>query len=67
MWWWFVLWVVVIWLLLSSLGYYGYTRSYYYSSYGPAGGIGLLVVLFIIFWLVIGFAGPHWGWYGWSW
>jgi hypothetical protein len=39
---------------------------HYYSSYGPAGGIGLLVVLFIIFWLVIGFAGPHWGWYGWS-
>jgi hypothetical protein len=36
--------------------------AYHYSSYGPAGGIGMLVVLFIIFWLVIGFAGPHWGW-----
>ncbi len=34
---------------------------------GPSGGIGLLVVLFIVFWLVIIFAGPWWGWYGWWW
>ncbi|MFZ3236414.1 MAG: hypothetical protein WA417_09495 [Stellaceae bacterium] len=67
MWWWFVLWVIIIWLLLSSFGYYGYRRSYYYGSYGPSGGIGLLVVLFVVFWLVIAFAGPHWGWYGWWW
>jgi hypothetical protein len=65
--WWFVLWVVIIWLFLSSFGYYGYRRSYYYGSYGPSGAIGLLAVLFIVFWLVIAFAGPHWGWYGWWW
>ena len=66
MWWW-ILWIVIIWLLISSFGYYGYWRSYYYNSWGPTGGIGLLVVLFIVFWLVIIFAGPLWGWYGWWW
>jgi hypothetical protein len=67
MWWWFVLWVIVIWLIFSSFGYYGYRRSYYYDSWGPSGGLGLLVVLFIVFWLVIVFGGPYWGWYGWWW
>ncbi len=67
MWWWFVLWVVIIWLIFSAGGYYGYRRSYYYPTYGASGGIGLLIALFIIFWLVIAFAGPYWGWYGHQW
>lgn len=33
MWWWFILWVIVIWLLFSSFGYYGYRRSNYYTSW----------------------------------
>ncbi len=49
--------------LLSGAGYYGYRRSYY----GPGGAIGLLVRLFVLFWLAIAFAGPYWGWYGWWW
>lgn len=63
MWWWFVLWVIVIFLLLSSGGWYGYRRSYY----GTGEAVGLVFVLFIIFWIAIIFAGPYWGWYRWWW
>jgi hypothetical protein len=68
MWWWWAIWIVIIWLLISSFGYYGYRRSGYYDSWGRSGGIGLLVALFVIFWLVVIFAGPWWGgWYGRGW
>jgi amino acid transporter len=58
MWWWFIPWVILIWLLFSSFGYYGYRRSNYYTSWGPSGGIGLLIVLFIVFWLGNNFRRP---------
>lgn len=65
MWWWgwFVVWAVIVYLMMSMGGYYGYRRAYYGA--GPA--IGLLILLFIIFWLAIFFAGPYWGWYGYGW
>ncbi|HZT87231.1 MAG TPA: hypothetical protein VFA12_04625 [Stellaceae bacterium] len=63
MWWWFILWLIIVFALLGSGSFYGYRRSYY--GFGPA--IGLLVLLFIIFWLAVVFAGPYWGWYGWWW
>ena len=63
MWWWFILWLAAVFMLLSGSGYYGYHRSYY----GAGGAIGLLVTLFVLFWLAVAFAGPYWGWYGWWW
>jgi hypothetical protein len=57
MWWWFIIWLIIIFALLSGTGY---CRSYY----GPAGVIGVLVLLFVPFWLAVVFAGPYWGWYG---
>ena len=57
---WFILWIIIIWLLLSGGGWYGYRRSYY----GRPHVSGILIVLFIIFLLVVLFAGPHGGYYG---
>lgn len=63
MWWWFIIWLIIIFALLSGTGYHGYRRSYY----GRGSAIGLLVLLFVLFWLAIAFAGPYWGWYSWWW
>ena len=63
MWWWFIAWLIIIFALLSGTGYYGYRRSYY----GPGGAIGVLILLLVLFWLAVAFAGPYWGWYGWWW
>ncbi len=49
MWWWFLLWILVIFVLLSAGNWYGYRRSYY----GAGGVVGLWAVLFILFWLAI--------------
>jgi hypothetical protein len=62
-WWWFVFWVLIVFLLLSTGGFYGYRRSYY----GPSAVFGLIVILFVLFWIAIVFAGPYWGRYGWWW
>ncbi|MGA7868378.1 MAG: hypothetical protein WA709_06510 [Stellaceae bacterium] len=33
----------------------------------PGRSNGLLVLLFVLFWLAVAFAGPYWGWFGWWW
>jgi hypothetical protein len=63
MWWWFVIWAIIIWLLFSGGGYYGYRYSYY----GLNAAIGFLIVVFVVFWVVLIFAGPYWGYYRWWW
>ena len=54
MWWWFIVWLIIIFLLLSGSGFYGYRRSYY----GAVSAIGLLILLFVLFWLAAAFAAP---------
>lgn len=59
---WFIFWVLIIILLFSGGGFYGYRRSYY----GGPSVIGWLVVLFIVFWIAVLWGGPHYGYYN-SW
>ncbi len=56
---WFIFWILILFLLFSGGGYYGYRGSYY----GRSTAIGWIVVLFIIFWIVILWGGPHYGYY----
>lgn len=60
---WFVFWILLLALLLSGGGFYGYRSGYY--GYGT--GWGLIVALWILFIIAIVFAGPFWGYYGWWW
>lgn len=63
MWFWFVFWVLILFLLFSGGGYYGYRRSYYDA--GTA--VWAIVLFFLLFWIAVIFAGPYWGYYGYWW
>ena len=60
---WFVFWLLILFLLFSGGGYYGYQRSYYGRS-TTFGWVGLLIVIFLILAL---WGGPHWGYYNSYW
>ncbi len=63
MWIWFIIWVFIIWLILSGGSYYGYRRAYY-----PGTAFGGVVILWLVLLLIaLAFVGPGWGYYGYWW